>query len=134
MAVGTAVQDDSSSPLKVGQPVQVTKAGQWIDELARVKKINADGTYDITVFSKFHSDTGSLKEDLVLTNKPYPDEVVAMGAAIQGQCFFLTSDALRPLGATMGYVYGVLTSRKFLSEQQAPSQFVGFFCLPCPRP
>lgn len=70
------------APLKVGQAVQVTKAGTWIQELARVKKLNADGTVDVSVFSKFSSDIGKLKEELVLTNKPHPSEVRPAPAAV----------------------------------------------------
>jgi len=77
VVVGTAVPEDPfpDSPLKRGMAVEVTKAGQWLNQLARVKKVHKDGTYDVSVFDKFHSDTGKLKEELVLTNKPYPDEV-----------------------------------------------------------
>lgn len=77
VVMGIPVTDDPfpDSPLKVGMAVQVTKAGEWLNELARVKKVHRDGTYDVSVFSKFHSNTGTLKEELVLTNKPFPDEV-----------------------------------------------------------
>ena len=74
IVTGTLVED-TSLPLKVGQAVQVTKAGQWISELASVKKIRSDGTYDVAVYRKLFSKHDSLKEDYVLTNKPYPSEV-----------------------------------------------------------
>ena len=75
VVTATAVPDESAFPLKVGQAVMVTKAGTWISELARIKKVHPDGTYDVSVFHKFASDVGNLKEDFVLTHKPYPDEV-----------------------------------------------------------
>lgn len=74
VVVGTVVADTSLS-LKVGQAVQVTKAGAWICELAAIKKINGDATYDVTVYRKLFSKHDSLKEDYVLTKKPYPSEV-----------------------------------------------------------
>ena len=76
IVMGTIVPDDPfpESTLKVGMAVEVTKAGVWLAELARVKQVHPDGTYDVSVFSAFHSRTGSLKEDFVLTNKP-PEEV-----------------------------------------------------------
>lgn len=67
--------DESAFPLKVGQAVNVTKAGTWISELARIKKVHPDGTYDVSVFSIHSSNVGDLKEDYVLTHKPYPGEV-----------------------------------------------------------
>jgi hypothetical protein len=81
MATVVPADPTPDSPLKVGMAVQVTKAGVWMAELARVKKVNADGTYDVSVFNKFSTDTGSLKEEFVLTNKPYPDEVRIAGPA-----------------------------------------------------
>jgi hypothetical protein len=77
VVMGTLVPDDPlpDSPLKVGMAVEVTKAGEWLNQLARVKAVHIDGTYDVSVFHNFATDTGSLTEELVLTNKPYPDEV-----------------------------------------------------------
>lgn len=69
------VSDDPTSPLKVGQAVQVKKAGVWIGDLARVKKSHSDGTFDIAVYSKFAANMGNLREELVLTHKPFPSEV-----------------------------------------------------------
>jgi len=78
VVMATAVVDGPAAPpLKVDQAVAVTKAGIWISELARIKSINPDGTYNVQVFHKFSSDGGRLKEELVLTNKPYPNEVKA---------------------------------------------------------
>ena len=35
--------------------VEVTKAGEWLSQLARVKEVHADGTYDVSVFHKLPS-------------------------------------------------------------------------------
>ena len=35
------------APLRVGQACSVTKAGQWISELAYVKSVHPDGTFDV---------------------------------------------------------------------------------------
>jgi len=74
IVAGTVVAD-ASLPLRVGQAVMVTKAGEWIAELAAVKKIRSDATYDVAVYRKLFSKHDKLKEDYVLTNKPYPSEV-----------------------------------------------------------
>ena len=51
VVMGIPVPDDPlpDSPLKVGMAVQVTKAGEWLNELARVKKVHRDGTYDLSL-------------------------------------------------------------------------------------
>lgn len=74
IVTGTVIAD-ASLPLKVGQAVLVTKAGEWISQLAAVKKIHGDNTYDVTVYRKLFSKFDKLKEDYVLTKKPYPSEV-----------------------------------------------------------
>jgi hypothetical protein len=81
----------SASPLKVGQAVQVSKAGVFISELARIKAIHSDGTYDVSVFCKIRSEMGSLKEELVLTRKPFPSEVRGATAAAAARLAALES-------------------------------------------
>ena len=84
--IASVVRDEAAAfPLKVGQAVSVTKAGQWITGLARVKRVHADGTYDVSVFHDFATAIGSLREDFVLTNKPYPDEVREATPAAQAR-------------------------------------------------
>ena len=43
--VGVVVGVDApKGPLRLGQPVRVMKAGEWIDEYASVKAVRPDGT------------------------------------------------------------------------------------------
>ena len=90
-----------ASPLKVGQAVAVTKAGGWIigeegvNESAKIKKVNKDGTYDVAVFRRF---AGDLKEEYVLTNKPYPNEVsICLPAALSFSSYHTPLD-IAPTG------------------------------------
>lgn len=78
-------------PLKKGQAVRVTKAGEWLSELARIKHVHPDGTYDVSVFSNFSTSVGNLREDFVLTKKPYPDEVKEAPPSVANQLAKLES-------------------------------------------
>ena len=112
--IASVVQDESAAfHLKVGQAVQVKKAGDWITGLASIKKVHADGTYDVSVFHDFATAIGSLREDFVLTNKPYPAEVREATPAVQAR---LDALANKPPGCFDQYTVDVVCEGKGAHE------------------